>query len=317
MTCHAVQNELSLYLYGELDFAREEAVEQHLGECAFCMQALAREKAWHASLQAENKDVSLDLLSRCRRDLAASLALEKASSPSKIPFWKRLFGQFEIGGLRWSSGLAYASFLVMLGFGAGRMANNGIWPTSPSQGISLAGLLGGNARVRDVQPGQNGQVRLFIENVREGEVLVNPDDPRIRQLLLASTKDPENPAVRVECVQILTGRSGEDIRDALIYSVLHDPNAAVRLKALEGLRTFSGDPATREALKFTLEHDGDPSVRSEAIDVLAPEGNRIELTPDLIDTLQLLARPGQDDDYVRLRSREVLQDIQTSGTDTY
>jgi hypothetical protein len=317
MTCHEVQNELSLYLYGELEFAREEAIEQHLAECAFCMQALAREKAWHASLQAENKDVSLDLLSRCRRDLAASLALEKASSPLKIPLWKRLFGHFDVGSLRWSSSLAYASFLVMLGFGAGRMAKDGVWPTSPSEGVAMAGLLGGNARVRDVQQGQNGQIRLFIENIREGEVLVDPDDPRVRQLLLESTKDPENPAVRVESVQILIGRSGADIRNALIHSVLNDPNAAVRLKALEGLRHFPGDSATREALKFTLQHDSDPSVRAEAIDVLAPEGDRVDLPPDVITTLRLLAGSGQDDDYVRLRSREVLQGIQTSETDTY
>ena len=36
MTCQEVQASLSLYLYGELDFAREEHLENHLAECAFC-----------------------------------------------------------------------------------------------------------------------------------------------------------------------------------------------------------------------------------------------------------------------------------------
>jgi len=317
MICHQVQNELSLYLYGELDFAREEAVEQHLAECAFCMHALEREKAWHASLHSENQDVALDLLSRCRRELSANLAREKASAPAKISVWRRFRSRFETSSLRWSSSLTYASFLVLLGFGAGRVAKEGVLPDSLFGGVNSASLLGGNTRVRDVQPSQDGRVRLFIEKVSEGEMLVSPDDPQVRELLVAATKDPENAAVRVESVQILTGRDGADVRDALIYSVRHDPNAAVRLKALEGLRHFSEDPATREALTYTLQHDGDPSVRSEAIDVLAPEGNRMDFTPDLIDTLRDLAASGQDDDYVRLRSRQLLQGMQIAESDTY
>ncbi|MCU1295550.1 MAG: putative transrane anti-sigma factor [Bryobacterales bacterium] len=317
MTCHEVQNVLSLYLYGELDFAREEAVEQHVADCAFCMHALGREKAWHASLQGENQDVSLDLLSRCRRDLTASLSLEKANAPARIPAWRSLLNWFDLSGLRWSSKLAYASFLVLLGFGAGRAAKDGILPDAGSRNVNIAGFLGGNTRVRDLQPGQDGQVRLFLESVREGEMLVSPDDPQVRALLVAATRDPENAAVRVQSVQILTGRDGADVKDALIYSVRHDPNAAVRLKAVEALRHFSGDPATRDTLKHALQHDGDPSVRSEAIDVLAPEGDRINFTPDLVNMLRSLAVPGEDDDYVRLRSRQLLQGMAPAENDTY
>lgn len=311
MTCHEVQNELSLYLYGELDFAREESVEEHLADCAFCMLALGREKTWHSSLHSENRGVDLGLLDQCRRELKANLSLEKAHSPARISFWRRISDQFELAGFRWSSRLAYASFLVLLGFGAGRMVRDGVVPNSVvPPGVNIASLLSGNTRVRDVQPSQDGRVRLFVEKVSEGEMLVNPDTPEVRELLVAATKDPENPAVRVESVQILMGRDGTDVRDALISSVLHDPNAAVRLKAVEGLRRFSDDLATREALEFTLQHDRDPSVRTEAIDALAPGGNRFEFAPDLIKTLQGLALPGKDDDYVRLRSRQLLQGAQ-------
>ena len=44
MTCQDVQSSLSLYLYGELDFAQEEEVENHLADCAACQLSLAREK---------------------------------------------------------------------------------------------------------------------------------------------------------------------------------------------------------------------------------------------------------------------------------
>jgi hypothetical protein len=321
MTCHAVQNQLSLYLYGELDFAREEAVEQHLAGCAFCTLALNREKAWHATLHAETQDVDLALLSQCRRELNASLAAEKAWNPIRISLWQRLSEKFELSGFRWSSRLAYASFLVLLGFGAGQVAQHpGISRfLSNTSTANMASLLSGNTRVRDLQPSADGLVRLYVENVREGELVVSPDDPRVRELLVAATRDPENPAVRVESVQILMGHDGTDVRDALISSVLHDPNAAVRLKAVEGLRHFSDDMATREALEMALQRDKEPAVRAEAIEVLAPGGSHVGFTPDLIKTLQGLARQGQDDDYVRQRSRQLLDGARAGGSqmDTY
>jgi hypothetical protein len=321
MTCQEVQGDLSLYLYGELDFAREEAVEQHLAQCAFCMLALGREKSWHASLHAETQDVSLDLLSRCRHDLNAGLAAEKASHPARIPFWVRVSNKFDLSSFRWSSRLAYASFLVLLGFGAGQAVKKSsvsdlLTNASP---VNMSGLLSGNTRVRDVQPGENGRIRILVENVRQGEMVVSPDDPRVRELLVAATRDPENPAVRVESVQILMGRDGSDVRDALISSVLHDPNAAVRLKAVEGLRHFSDDMATRAALEVALQRDKEPCVRAEAIDVLASDGgNHVDFTPDLIKTLRSLAQSGQDDEYVQMRSRQLLQGAQSnSQMDTY
>ncbi len=57
MTCHQVQTNLSLFLYGDLDFATEDALEEHLAECPACQLALDREKAWHANLNAERADL--------------------------------------------------------------------------------------------------------------------------------------------------------------------------------------------------------------------------------------------------------------------
>lgn len=318
ITCHDVQTELSLYLYGELDFAREEAVEEHLAGCAFCANALRREKSWHTSLQSERRDIALDFLSQCRRELKANLVVEKANQPTRIPVWQRISERFHLSDVRWSSRLAYASFLVLLGFGAGRVANFGpISGLGAGNEVNVASFLGGNTRVRDVQPGKDGRIRLFVERVSQGEMIVSPDDPNVRELLVAATKDPDNPAVRVESVQILTGRDGTDVRDALASSLLHDPNAAVRLKAAEGLRHFSDDMVTREALEMALQRDKDAAVRTEAIDVLAPGGNRIDLTPDLIKTLRDLSISGQDNDYVRMRSRQLLEDGQSPKVDTY
>jgi predicted anti-sigma-YlaC factor YlaD len=78
MTCHEAQSKLSLYLYGELEFADEEALEQHVSECALCERALVAEKAWHAALNAERTDVPLQLLGQCRSELKTAIASGRA-----------------------------------------------------------------------------------------------------------------------------------------------------------------------------------------------------------------------------------------------
>ncbi len=57
------------------------------------------------------------------------------------------------------------------------------------------------------------------------------------------------PGLRVESVDLLKNNSqSAEIRKALVYALEHDPNAGVRLKALDGLKQFAEDPDTRQAL---------------------------------------------------------------------
>ncbi len=313
MTCQQVQTDLSLYLYGELDFAREDALEEHLAGCAFCQQALSREKAWHASLNSEAKDAPYELLSQCRAELKGLISQSKSAAPPRVSVWSRFSEFLDISSPRWSMRLATASFLLIAGFGAGGwVQRNGVPGLTHPGNSSEMSLFGPNTRVRDVQPGENGQVRIFIDQVRQGEVLARLDDGRVRQLLLAATQDPTNPAVRVDSVEILESQTGTDVRDALISTLHHDPNAAVRVKALEGLRQFSHDPAIREALKDVLETDSDAGVRSEAIDILAPAAEPVDFNPDLANMLQDIVRSEQSDDYVRLRCMQVLGAMRAS-----
>ena len=285
--------------------------------CALCKHALAREQQWHGSLKSEQKDVVPELLSSCRRDLKALIAAERSARAPQVSWWDRALGHLELPTVRWSPSLAYGSFLVILGFGAGRLVNH--WPLGnllqPGASSEMS-LITPNTHVRDVQPSDDGRIRITVDQVQQGEIIARFNDAGVRELLLAAAKDPADPAVRMDSVQILKSQSGTDVQDALIHVVRQDPNAAVRLKALEGLRRFAQSSETREALKFALEHDVDPSVRSEAIDVLAPEGSSVEFSPDLANTLQSIARSAQNDDYVRTRCFLILREMKSSS-DTY
>jgi hypothetical protein len=311
MTCPQVQTNLSLYLYGELDFAHEEELEEHLGGCAFCQQALAREKAWHTAVNAERSDVPLELLAECRQSLKSAISSLKSERKSG---WLRWAERLGFSTTRWSAGLALASFLVFIGFTSARWIDrHGVPGGLQAEGTAGMSLLNPSAaRIRDIQPGTDNRVRIIFDQVREGEITGRPDEETVRRLLLAATKDPADPGIRVDSVEMLKNQRGTDVRDALLYSAQHDTNAAVRLKALEGLRGFVDDPVTRAGLKSVLEHDDNPGVRSEAIDILAPVNERFPFNGQLASTLQDVIRAQQDDDYVQARCLQVLREMQTS-----
>jgi hypothetical protein len=313
MNCQQTQVNLSLYLYGELDFAQEEELEQHLSACALCERAFTREKAWHATLNSERAGVPLDLLADCRQELKT--AVSRASKRSRWWDWQLPLG---FAGARWSlgwtGGLAAASFLVFAGFSAARWMDRNGFPQGLSFGrtTEMGVLNRPMARIRDIQRGDNDHVRIIVDQISEREITGRADDEEVRRWLLAAAKDSTDPGIRVDSVEMLNGQDGNDVRDALLRSVRSDPNAAVRLKALEGLRQFSGDSVTRDALTFVLEHDQDPGVRTEAIDVLVPQQGKTQFSPELAGMLQEVLRSEQEDDYVRMRCFEVLRQMKAS-----
>ncbi len=313
MNCQQAQTRLSLYLYGELDFAQEEELEQHLAECALCERALIREKSWHSTLNAGNTDVPLDLLAQCRQKLKTAVSQSDAGrtlNTFHLSRWAELFG---FSATRWSIGIAAASFLIVAGFTAARWIDrNGLPRGFQGGNLIEGGLISPSiVKIRDIQPADGDRVRIVVDQIREQEISGRVGDQDVRRLLLSATTDSD-PGIRVDSVEMLKGQNGDDVRDALISSVEHDPNAGVRLKALEALRPYIDDPVTRAALKLALEKDDNPGVRSEAIDILAPVNGNPVFSPDLAGTLQEIMRSERNDDYVRLRCLRMLHEMKAS-----
>jgi anti-sigma factor RsiW len=305
MSCQEVQASLSLYLYGELDFAREEQVENHLAECAFCQRTLAREKEWHTLANVQIQEPPLDLLAECRQQLRPALARERAH-PSSARAWWRWTNPFDISATRWSAQIALASMLVFIGFASARWFDRGGLETGPNE-MSLLNPAG--AHIRDVQTDGAGVVRIVVD--RESEIVGRIGDANVRSLLLAGTRQPD-PGVRFYSFEVLAQQDGagtaEDLRDVFLYSVRNDPNPAVRLEAIQGLRRFSGDPAALEALKFVLEHDDNPDVRFQAVDLLAPVDSGVTVTPATAQAIADVMRSSPEDEYVRARCTQALRE---------
>lgn len=304
-TCADIRKNLSLYLYGDLDFTSEEALETHLEACESCRCALDHERAWHQALNADSAEVPLDLLSNCREELRDTLSVIREKKEAKWIGWLDSLG-FRTSS--WSTRVATASLLIFLGFGLSRLTDRYGLPlfrgnSGPATEMGMIDPI--RSHVRLIQPSEGNRVQLVVDEVREHVISGNMDDDRVRQFLVAATKDPTDPVIRVESVDLLRKQAGDDVRDTLLDVVQHDGNAGVRLKALQGLGRFADDPDARRVIVSLLKHDQSPDVRTQAIDLLLPSEGGIPLSRQMIDTLESVVQ-SDPDDYVRMQCQRAL-----------
>ena len=299
MNCKEVRELIPLYLYGELTFDQEETVERHLAQCPACAAERARCEKLSSLLTQGEADVSAELLSRCRRDLAA--ALEKERKQRGLAVLRAFWWKWILAPPAWFRPLE-AVALLALGFFAARLVpEDAALFGRPAQPQPVVG------RVRLIDAAPNGMVRVQYEEVRPRELRGSFQDDRIQRLLLAAAMDPADPGVRAESIDLLKDRTADStVRRALINALLTDENPGVRLKALEALRPYASEPETRQALARVLLSDKDSSVRIAAVDLLAPVKE-----PDVAGALQQLLHSEQDH-YIRQRSIQALAAMKAS-----
>jgi putative zinc finger protein/HEAT repeat protein len=314
ITCAAAHDQLSMLLYGELSFDAEERVESHLDACPECRAALEREKALHAALRTVEIEPSPALLHACRENLHAHIVQEAARPQSQTGWWEQFTGMLAQRPAWMALRPVAALTLLALGFIGGRMIPG---PNFAGDGGSFqaAGVAEpASSRVRNVEKAADGRVQIALDETRQRVVSGGLDDANIRALLLSAAKDPLDPALRVETMDILN-RSAQaaDVRDALIYALRNDQNAGVRLKAMEGLKPFNHEADVRGALSQVLLSDHNPGLRTQAIDLLTSGSGADQ---EMIGTLQELMERGEEQGYVRERALHVLQSMKAS-TETY
>jgi hypothetical protein len=310
ISCARARERFGMLLYGELSFDEEEQIESHLDHCAECRGALQRERALHQALDNVEITPSPSLLRECREDLRARLFEEDVMpKPAKAGWWERFVDALTLSP---SAGLlrpAGALTFIALGFFAARelpVGSFGLRGDYAPMGLADA------SRVRNIEPTSDGRVQIVLDETRQRTISGGLDDNRIRTLLLTAAKDSADPGLRAETVDIFTTRANtEEFRDALVFAVQHDPNAGVRMKALEGLKPFVLQPAVRSALKQVLLADANPGLRTQAIDLLIGSDDH-NIDRQMIGTLQELMERGEKLGYVRERCRRVLESMNAS-----
>lgn len=273
-------------------------------------RGIERERGIHASADMLEITPSPSLLRDCREDLFLRIAEEPARAPAS-GWWDKFVDAI---ALRPAAGWfrpAGAMTLVALGFAIARFVPMGdLLPHMGTAGFADAGP----GHVRYVERAPGGRVQIVLDETRQRIVSGNLEEQPIRALLLSAAKDPSDPGLRAETVDILNSQAA-DFRDALIYAVEHDQNAGVRMKAMDGLKQFSRDPEVRTALKYVLLSDSNSGLRTQAIDLLV-NANTPALDREMVGTLQELMERGEQLSYVRERCRRVLESMNASA-ETY
>jgi hypothetical protein len=306
MSCDSVKDQIFLLLYGELPFAEEELVEQHLQSCADCRAELERQKTLGAALSAHALDVPGDLLARCRRDLLFKTAAASSARQAQPGFLVRarqavslLFGP-SAGSFSHASYLrpAGAVALLLVGFFAARITAPRAAEV-PSEPIAT--------RVRYIQPDSNGRVQIVVDETRQKVLTGGLDDERVLRTLLTAARDPEDPGLRGESIELLKSRAASrEVRGTLVFALRHDSNAGVRSRALEALRAYSTEPESRRALLDVLLADNHPGVRTQAVDLLTQHKDT-SVVPAFQRSLER-----EDNGYVRLRLQNALRAMNAS-----
>lgn len=318
LTCDQVRKELALFLYGELSFDEEEQIQQHLDGCEACARNLASAQTLHGMVDEAEPALPDGLLLRARTGLREALCSEtpvRAAEAQGLGMWTRLSEWLMPAAWVWKPAGAVA--LVALGFLGSRMTMT----PGLTQMAGVAQEAGGQpvaTRVRYIEPdaSNNGTVQIVLDETHQRVVSGRFDDAPIRKLLLAAAKDPADPGLRVESVEMLCQRGLKDsgksveVRDVLLYSIEHDENPGVRLKAMEGLKAFAGSMETQKTLARVLLNDSNAGVRAQAIDLLISQKAQGPNNA-MAGTLQELLRK-EDNDYVRLRSQRALRDMNAS-----
>lgn len=315
-TCYGVKEYFALYLYGELSFDEEERVESHLDGCASCRTALERQREVQMALDNIGIEPAPSLLRSCREDLHYRLAEEDAAghSPARHGWWDRFTDMLTGRGAHtgWLKP-AGALTLVALGFAGAR-----IMPTGFGTGVGEAGVMA--SRVKYVEPENDGRVHVVVDETKQHVYSGALNDPNIKVLVLSAARDQSDPGLRAEAVELLIpSAQSSDVKDALVFALMHDQNAGVRFKALEGLKPFVQQTDVRAALTQVLLSDANPGLRTQAIDLLTKSLNQdnpaLSYDRQVIGAMQELMQR-ESNDYVRQRCRTALEAVKAS-TETY
>jgi hypothetical protein len=198
---------------------------------------------------------------------------------------------------------------MAMGLFAAGFAGARLVPANVATGASATPSVPAVRNVRFIEPSADGRVRIVYDEVSQKELAGRVDDRIVREMLLAATRDPDDPALRVDSVEYLKTRcEREEVRKAFVRALESDPNEGVRLKALEALKAYAGQVEVRSALTKVLLADQSAAVRTQTIDLLV---NTRRNEAELAGVLQDLMRREQNS-YIRQRGQSALRAMNAS-----
>jgi anti-sigma factor RsiW len=290
MKCEVAHERIVTAAYGELAGEQAQELELHLAECAECgkeqKQMLALKALAGANPVAEPE---ANLVARSR------LRLEEALDALPPRRWYERLGQrIRNNFANLQAAPVAAGLLLVIGVCAGLLGGNELAANRARHAAAVQAMQAHNQTAPAAVSTAPAEIANVSSIVREPnshmvEVRYNQlvpqriegslDDPAIRQLLMLASENSTSTGVRDDSVGLLAAeckaghgcQKAAGIRDALMVALRYDKNESVREKALEGLEPYvAEDVRVRDAVLEALLNDGDPRIRTAAINILTP-----------------------------------------------
>ena len=323
MNCELAHEWIVSAAYGELPDEQMHELERHMAGCQDCKterEQLLALKVLASALPVEEPGANLVACARMKLDEALD-----ALPPLR---WYERLGQRMMNNFASLQAAPVAACLLLLaGAGAGSLggyeiaqnraahaaaavqtatAATAVLPQPAATQPELATVANISSIVR--QPNSE-IVEVHYNQMVPQQIQGSLDDPAIRQLLMLASQNSTSAGVRDDSVGLLAaecraGHScrGAGIRDALMVALRYDKNAGVRHKALEGLQPYvAEDVRVRDAVLEALLNDGDPQIRTAAINILEP----VEGDTSVRQVLHSVANSDRNP-YIRTVSTQIL-----------
>ena len=303
-----LEQQIPLYLYGELEKVKKEEFEVHLDSCEHCREQLEETRALHNTLgKKASFEPSEPLMSKLRSGLRERLRDERKAEFNES-WWDRFIEKIsERGaGIQLTGALAF----LIVGILIGRVA---FVPANTGTGEFAAGLQEENslpfmASVDLIQyDPKSGNITVQYKSIKDVSLHGNVGDPAIRKLLVHAIRTEEHPGRRLTAVRASGAKSfsDEELEDALIYAMQNDEIDGVRLKAANVLTNLPMNEKIKRAFIRTLLKDTNSAIRIEALNALSGIEDEADVRP-------IFRGASQDDDneFVRLQASKALERLQ-------
>jgi anti-sigma factor RsiW len=320
--CEVAQERIVAAAYGELAEEQARELEQHLGECAACgkeQEQLLALKALAGAYPVVEPEANLVARSRLRLEETLD-----ALPPSR--WYERLGQRIRNNFANLQAAPVAACLLLVVGVGAGVLGGNQLAANRARHAAQAMQTQSKPAPAAvSTAPAEIANVSSIVRepNSHRVEVRYNQlvpqriegslDDPAIRQLLMLASENSASTGVRDDSVGLMAAeckaghgcQKAAGIRDALMVALRYDRNASVREKALEGLEPYvAEDVRVRDAVLEALLNDGDPRIRTAAINILTP----VEADTSVRQVLYSVSN-SDSNPHIRNVSRQVLNSV--------
>jgi hypothetical protein len=274
--CRRYRELVEDHLAGRLSAVDAEDLREHCATCAVC----AADLALHDELAARGDRVPLPdreaFAGMRERVLGKTEAYEPRSAPSG-GFLADLFRVWRLHPV--PSGLLAAAVLAgvaLLGrasapevsFEERLLAESAGWNGARHAGLDAYWDVPFSFSNVMVRSRDGGRLALSFDAGTHMDLVVPEDSPLARAVLAQAIVEPGPMGARFKAMQVAPRLRDDRLQQALIATVLGDPEVAVRINALAVLMEYPDDQAGREALLQVLGGDPDVQMRLMALEEL-------------------------------------------------